>query len=64
MAKTDARESLEIYKRFAKQTEAIIDYLSMAKRLQRDLQIEIPIGKHVCIQSYSGDVQFALLIYL
>ncbi|KAI8584279.1 hypothetical protein K450DRAFT_219073 [Umbelopsis ramanniana AG] len=46
MSKPDARESLEIYKRFAKQTEAVIDYLSMAKRLQRDLQIEIPIGKH------------------
>lgn len=47
MSKPDARESLDIYKKFAKQTEAVIDYLSMAKRLQRDLEIDIPVGKHV-----------------
>ncbi|KAJ2956237.1 hypothetical protein NQZ79_g7901 [Umbelopsis isabellina] len=46
MSKPDARESLDIYKKFAKQTEAVIDYLSMAKRLQRDLEIDIPVGKH------------------
>jgi hypothetical protein len=47
MSKPDAKESLDIYKKFAKQTEAVIDYLSMAKRLQRDLEIDIPVGKHV-----------------
>lgn len=47
MDKADARTSLEIYKRFAKQTEDTISFLDRARRLQNDLNISIPIVKHV-----------------
>ncbi|CAO3686353.1 unnamed protein product [Rhizopus stolonifer] len=46
MSKPDARTSLEIYKRFAKQTEDTITYLERAKRLQRELNISIPNVNH------------------
>jgi len=47
MSKYDAKDSLEIYKTFAKQTEAVVDYLNIAKKLQAALQINIPALKHV-----------------
>lgn len=47
MEKPDARASLEIYKRFAKQTEDTISFLDRARRLQHELQISIPEVKHV-----------------
>lgn len=47
MDKSDARTSLEIYKRFAKQTEDTISFLDRARRLQNDLNISIPTVKHV-----------------
>lgn len=49
MEKADARTSLEIYKRFAKQTEDTISFLDRARRLQHELHISIPEVKHVSI---------------
>jgi hypothetical protein len=49
MEKTDARTSLEIYKRFARQTEDTIAFLERARKLQHELQIAIPLMKHVMI---------------
>lgn len=49
MDKSDARTSLEIYKRFAKQTEDTISFLDRARRLQNDLNISIPTVKHVSV---------------
>ncbi|KAI7876483.1 ANTH domain-containing protein [Mucor mucedo] len=46
MDKTDARTSLDIYKRFAKQTEDTISFLDRARRLQHELNISIPSVKH------------------
>lgn len=47
MSKSDAQTSLAIYKRFTKQIEDIITYLNQARRLQSDMQINIPSLKHV-----------------
>lgn len=47
MSKSDAQTSLGIYKRFTKQIEDIISYLNQARRLQSDMQINIPNLKHV-----------------
>lgn len=49
MKKSDARTSLEIYKRFARQTEETISFLDRARRLQHELSISIPSVKHVTI---------------
>lgn len=46
MDKSDARTSLDIYKRFAKQTEDTISFLDRARRLQNELNISIPSVKH------------------
>ncbi|KAI9279162.1 ANTH domain-containing protein [Sporodiniella umbellata] len=46
MSKPDARTCLEIYKKFAKQTEDAITFLERAKRLQRELNIAIPDVNH------------------
>ena len=46
MQKADARISLEIYKRFARQTEHIVAYLNRARILENELQITIPVTRH------------------
>ncbi|ORY95920.1 ANTH domain-domain-containing protein [Syncephalastrum racemosum] len=46
MKKDDARISLDIYKRFADQTEATTKYLDKARRLQGEIGITIPALKH------------------
>ncbi|KAI9032911.1 ANTH domain-containing protein [Phycomyces nitens] len=46
MNRTNARISLDIYKKFALQTELIINYLNEARKLQRELDMAIPVGKH------------------
>ena len=46
MPKTDARLSLEIYKRFAKQTEHVVAYLNRARILEQELGITIPEARH------------------
>ncbi|KAI9478626.1 MAG: ANTH domain-containing protein [Benjaminiella poitrasii] len=63
MDKSDARTSLEIYKRFAKQTEDTIAFLNRARRLQHDMNISIPQVKHAplslaaALQEYLDDVK-------
>ncbi|KAI8890261.1 ANTH-domain-containing protein [Backusella circina FSU 941] len=46
MNKVNARQSLDIYKRFERQAESTISFLEMAKRLQNDLNMPIPSIKH------------------
>ncbi|KAL4209031.1 ANTH-domain-containing protein [Rhizopus microsporus] len=61
MKKSDARTSLEIYKRFARQTEETISFLDRARRLQHELSISIPSVKHAplslaaALQEYLDD---------
>ncbi|KAI9252525.1 ANTH domain-containing protein [Helicostylum pulchrum] len=62
MDKSDARTSLEIYKRFARQTEDTISFFNRAKSLQHELNISIPSVKHAplslatALQEYLDDV--------
>ncbi|CAO3627259.1 unnamed protein product [Cunninghamella blakesleeana] len=46
MSKNDARVSLDIYRRFAKQTEIVTQFLDRARRFQHEMQISIPGTKH------------------
>ncbi|KAL1927304.1 hypothetical protein VTP01DRAFT_3933 [Rhizomucor pusillus] len=46
MAKPDARLSLEIYKRFARQTEQAVKYLARARQLENALMITVPNIRH------------------
>ncbi|KAL0088328.1 ANTH domain-containing protein [Phycomyces blakesleeanus] len=46
MNRSNARISLDIYKKFAQQTELIINYLNEARKMQRELDMTIPVGKH------------------
>ena len=45
MSKVDAKDALQIYKSFVKQTEKVVDYLGAAKKLP--IGIDIPNLKHV-----------------
>jgi len=47
MSKDQARLGLKIYKVFAEQTTKVMDYLSVAKRMERVIHIDIPQLKHV-----------------
>ncbi|KAI9030952.1 ANTH domain-containing protein [Phycomyces nitens] len=63
MSKHDARASLEIYKRFARQTEEIIEFLNRARHLQSELQMSIPAIKHAplslaeALEEYLNDTE-------
>ncbi|SAL96063.1 hypothetical protein [Absidia glauca] len=46
MSKSDAQISLEIYKRFAKQTEEVTHFLDRARKFQHEMYISIPAAKH------------------
>jgi hypothetical protein len=53
MSHTHAKQTLEIYRRFCKETEFVREYLGIAKKLQKALNLHIPNLKHVrSIPSY------------
>ena len=47
MSHIDAEEALGIYKNFCKQTERVVEYLGVAKKLQNLLNVSIPNLRHV-----------------
>lgn len=47
MSKYDAEEALSIYRHFCDQTERVVEYLGVAKKLQNLLNVPIPNLKHV-----------------
>jgi hypothetical protein len=47
MSHPDASTALKIYKRFCTQTEHVVAYLGVAKKLQNILNVPIPNLKHV-----------------
>ncbi len=51
MSHIDAEAALGVYRKFCRQTEKVVDYLSVAKKLQNLLNVPIPNLKHV-----SGDL--------
>jgi len=48
MSHTDAEAALSLYRQFCKQTGRVVEYLSVAKKLQNLLNVSIPNLKHVC----------------
>lgn len=53
MSQVDAQEALNIYRHFCKQTEQVVEYLGVAKKLQNLLNVPIPNLKHVSLQRLS-----------
>lgn len=47
MSHIDAEEALRIYRHFCKQTDCVVEYLGVAKKLQNLLNVPIPNLKHV-----------------
>jgi len=47
MSKLDAEQALALYRSFCKQTEAVVEYLGVAKKLQNLLNVNIPNLRHV-----------------
>ena len=53
MSHTDATTALKIYKTFCKDTEKVVAYLGVAKKLHNILNVQIPNLKHVRMSSLS-----------
>ncbi|KAF8316773.1 ANTH-domain-containing protein, partial [Clavulina sp. PMI_390] len=64
MSHVDAKEALDLYRRFCRQTEAVVEYLSIAKKLQNLLNVSIPNLKHApvslvnSLEEYLNDPNF------
>ncbi|KAG8748372.1 hypothetical protein FRC10_005919 [Ceratobasidium sp. 414] len=46
MSQVDAQNALKIYQHFCKQTERVVNYLGIAKKLQNVLNVQIPNLRH------------------
>jgi len=51
MFRSDAEEALNVYRHFCKETEHVVEYLGVAKKLQNILNVPIPNLRHVRIHS-------------
>ncbi|TFK39925.1 ANTH domain-containing protein [Crucibulum laeve] len=64
MSQVDAQEALVIYRHFCKQTERVVEFLGVAKKLQNLLNVPIPNLKHApvslagALQEYLEDPNF------
>ncbi|TXT04903.1 hypothetical protein VHUM_03986 [Vanrija humicola] len=64
MSKIDATESFEIYKSFINQTDKIVDYLAIARRLNNIVNVPVPNLKHAptslvkALEEYLNDPNF------
>lgn len=47
MSHVDAEQALNLYRHFCKQTERVVEFLGVAKKLQNLLNVSIPNLKHV-----------------
>jgi hypothetical protein len=47
MSRVDAEQALDIYRHFCKQTERVVEFLGVAKKLQNLISVPIPNLKHV-----------------
>ncbi|KAG6869222.1 hypothetical protein C0993_009085 [Termitomyces sp. T159_Od127] len=56
MSHIDATEALDIYRNFCKQTERVVEFLGVAKKLQNLLNVPIPNLKHAPV-SLAGSLQ-------
>ncbi|KAJ7022079.1 ANTH-domain-containing protein [Mycena alexandri] len=64
MSHTDATEALAIYRHFCTQTEQVVEYLGVARKLQNLLNVPVPNLKHApvslagALQEYLDDPMF------
>ncbi|KAI6107289.1 ANTH-domain-containing protein [Pisolithus croceorrhizus] len=64
MSKHDAKDALSIYRHFSDQTERVMEYLGVAKKLQNLLNVSIPNLKHApvslasSLEEYLNDPNF------
>nr|OQO28533.1 hypothetical protein B0A51_03708 [Rachicladosporium sp. CCFEE 5018] len=64
MSKTDAERSIRIYKTFCKQTDQVVQFLSVARQFEQLTRLEIPKIKHAptslakSLQEYLDDKDF------
>lgn len=64
MSKSDATEAFSIYKSFIKQTDRVVDYLGMARKLHNVVNIPVPNLKHAptglvkALEEYLNDPDF------
>lgn len=64
MSKIDATDAFEIYKSFIKQTDKIVDYLAIARRLNNIVNVPVPTLKHAptslvkALEEYLNDPNF------
>lgn len=64
LSKPDAEHAIEIYKTFAKQTDQVVQYLSIARQYEHVTKLEIPKIKHAptslaaSLQEYIDDNDF------
>lgn len=57
MSKIDATEALGIYRHFVNETEKVVEYLGVAKKLQNLLNVPIPNLRHVRPSPCIGSVK-------
>jgi hypothetical protein len=62
MSHIDATQALQIYRHFCKQTERVVEFLGVAKKLQNLLNVPIPNLKHVSVHAQLA-VATILMIY-
>lgn len=58
MSHVDAENALKIYQHFCKQTERVVTYLGIAKKLQNVLNVQIPNLRHVSPFLENENVKF------
>jgi hypothetical protein len=52
MSHVDANEALTIYRHFCKQTDLVVEYLGVAKKLRNLLDVLVPNLEHVGALAY------------
>jgi len=62
MSHVDASTSLKIYKRFCQQTEKVVAYLGVAKKMQNVINVPIPNLKHVSSSEWSFGLSANLML--
>lgn len=64
MSKIDAKDSFDIYKSFISQTDRVVDYLGVARKLQNVVNVPVPNLKHAptslvkALEEYLNDPNF------
>ncbi len=66
MAKSDAERALEIYRTFTRQTDFVVQYLSVARQYEHHTRVEVPKLKHAPVnlgrqlEEYLKDTDFEI----